>query len=227
MTNLTDLTMPLGVQEKGNARTAAALKRLQQAMADIEVDIAANDGVYPFNHGRLNQSELCRRADVKKATLQNPLHKDTTRVEVIRWLDQLNTRLTQTRLGTRERVTSSTDQLVAQAKRLASELSRTQSKLAEAEQALTELQQENVIWRSPRSTQFMPGTRLRHYKGGLYTVVGSCMIEATLKPGVLYRPLQGDMQDVVWIRPLAEFEDRVPTAEGSVSRFVVVDTEIK
>lgn len=219
--------MPLGVQETGNARTAAAMKRLQQAMAAIEVDIAANNSVYPFNYGRVTQSELCRRADVKKATLQNALHKDTTRVEIICWLDQLNAKLTQARQGTRERVTSSTDQLVAQAQRLASELSQTQSKLAEAEQALAELQQENVIWRSPRSTQFMPGTRLRHYKGGLYTVVGSCMIEATLKPGVLYRPLQGDMQDVVWLRPLTEFEDRVSTADGSVSRFVVVDTEIK
>jgi hypothetical protein len=66
------------------------------------------------------------------------------------------------------------------------------------------------------------GTTLRHYKGGHYVVVGSCLIEATLKTGVLYKPLQGDMQDVVWMRPLAEFSDIVPTANACTSRFVVV-----
>ena len=59
------------------------LQRLRKAMQDIEAEIAQHQGVYPFNHGRITQSELCRRADVKKATLQTPLHKDTTRVEVI------------------------------------------------------------------------------------------------------------------------------------------------
>jgi hypothetical protein len=63
---------------------------------------------------------------------------------------------------------------------------------------------------------------LRHYKGGLYTVVGACLIEATLKPGVLYRPQQGDSQDLVWMRPLAEFHDMVTTENGTVQRFVVV-----
>jgi hypothetical protein len=67
-----------------------------------------------------------------------------------------------------------------------------------------------------------PGTQLRHYKGGLYTVVGLCRIEATLKTGVLYRPQQGDSQDVLWMRPLEEFVDRVQTAEGAVPRFSLV-----
>ncbi len=69
---------------------------------------------------------------------------------------------------------------------------------------------------------FLPGTPLRHYKGGLYTVVGSCLIEATLQPGVLYQSMQGDSQDVVWMRPLAEFHDQISTAEGWVPRFVKV-----
>jgi hypothetical protein len=67
-----------------------------------------------------------------------------------------------------------------------------------------------------------PGTRLRHYKGGLYEVVGACLIEATLQPGVLYKPLQGDMQDVTWMRPLAEFTDTVHTPEGPRPRFAIV-----
>jgi predicted trehalose synthase len=76
-------------------RTEAALQRLRQAMATIEAEIAAHGGSYPYNHGRLNQSELCRRADVKKATLQNPVHKDSTRVEVMEWCDAINARLMQ------------------------------------------------------------------------------------------------------------------------------------
>ena len=59
------------------------LQRLHRAMQEIESEIAVHHGVYPYNHGRVTQSQLSRRADVKKATLQTPLHKDTTRVEVI------------------------------------------------------------------------------------------------------------------------------------------------
>ena len=67
-----------------------------------------------------------------------------------------------------------------------------------------------------------PGTQLRHYKGGLYTVEGLCRIEATLETGVLYRPQQGDSQGVLWMRPLGEFSDMVLTQEGSVPRFSVI-----
>jgi hypothetical protein len=99
-------------------------------MRDIEGEIAAHHGVYPFNHGRVTQSELCRRADVKKATLQTPLHKDTTRVDILRWLDSLSTQLAHTRDGTRERVTEVADSLAAEVQRLAQALA-----VAEAENA--------------------------------------------------------------------------------------------
>ncbi|MDD2879427.1 MAG: DUF1653 domain-containing protein [Rhodoferax sp.] len=70
--------------------------------------------------------------------------------------------------------------------------------------------------------RFKTGSLLRHYKGGLYTVVGTCLIEATLQPGVLYKPHQGDSQDVTWMRPMAEIDDMVATAHGAVRRFVAV-----
>lgn len=105
--------------EKINPRTSAALERLRKAMRDIEAEIDAHGGVYPFNHGRVTQSELCRRADVKKATLQTPLHKDSTRVDVMNWLDGLSTRLLQTRDATRERVTAVADDLAQQLAQLA------------------------------------------------------------------------------------------------------------
>lgn len=44
----------------------------------------------------------------------------------------------------------------------------------------------------------------------------------TLQPGVLYKPLQGDSQDVTWMRPMSEFQDHVETAQGKVQRFALV-----
>jgi hypothetical protein len=76
-------------------------------------------------------------------------------------------------------------------------------------------------FRASTINQFTTGTRLRHYKGGQYVVVGTCLIEATLTTGVLYKPLQGDKQDVTWMRPLSEFQDFVATGDGSVPRFVL------
>jgi len=75
---------------------------------------------------------------------------------------------------------------------------------------------------APTFCQFTTGTKLRHYKGGLYTVVGTCLIEATLMPGVLYKPLQGDKQDIIWMRPMDEFQDLVSTGDGPVPRFTLV-----
>jgi chromosome segregation ATPase len=109
-------------------------------MRDMEAEIETNHGVYPFNHGRVTQSELCRRADVKKATLQNSVHKDTTRVEIMAWLDQLATQLSHTRDGTRERVTEVTDHLTAQVQHLTLACQTAQAQLAQAEERIRQLQ---------------------------------------------------------------------------------------
>jgi chromosome segregation ATPase len=134
--------MPGHSADKPNARTEAALQRLDKAMREVEADIEANHGVYPFNHGRVTQSELCRRADVKKATLQNPVHKDTTRVDIMAWLDQLAARLSQTRDGTRERVTVVADHLAAQVQQLTLAHQAVQEQLALAEERIAQLQDE-------------------------------------------------------------------------------------
>lgn len=125
-------------------RTQAMLQRLHQAMHDIEAEIATHQGVYPYNHGRVTQSELCRRADVKKATLQTPLHKDTTRVEVLAWLERLSLQLTGTRTAACERVT-------AVAEDLAQELQRVQRELAQAQARIAELVAENTRLRQALS----------------------------------------------------------------------------
>lgn len=116
--------------EATNPRTLAMLQRLRKAMQDIEAEVAQHHGVYPFNHGRVTQSELCRRADVKKATLQTPLHKDTTRVEVIEWLERLSSQLADTRDATRERVTAVADDLSEELRSVKAELAAAHAQIA-------------------------------------------------------------------------------------------------
>lgn len=134
----------LPVTENANPRTEAALARLRKAMAEIEADIANHQGVYPFNHGRVTQSELCRRADVKKATLQTPLHKDTTRVQILAWLDSVTAGLTVTRDATREKVTAKADTLAAEVHRLEAELQAALLQLGLAEQRIEVLEMERA-----------------------------------------------------------------------------------
>lgn len=122
--------------DKANPRTHAMLQRLRKAMAEIQAEIATHHGVYPYNHGRVTQSELCRRADVKKATLQTPLHKDSTRLEVMAWLDQLGGQLASTRDANRARVTAAADTL-------ADEVETLKAELAKAQEAMLRLQDEN------------------------------------------------------------------------------------
>ncbi len=136
MTNAADDTADMA-----NPRTQAMLQRLHNAMADIEAEIAAHHGVYPYNHGRVTQSELCRRADVKKATLQTPLHKDTTRVAVMGWLDGLAATLAGTRDANRERVTAVADHLTLEVQRLRAELEQARAQVATLTEELNRLRQ--------------------------------------------------------------------------------------
>jgi hypothetical protein len=56
-----------------------------------------------------------------------------------------------------------------------------------------------------------PGSRWRHRKGGLYTVTGAAVIEASLTPAVVYRDAAGRS----WVRSLALFTDgRFTRVEG-------------
>ena len=130
-------------EEKAHPRTEAALERLRKAMREIEAEVEANQGIYPYNFGRVTQSELCRRADVKKATLQNPVHKDTTRLEIMAWIDRLSTHLARSRDGTRERVTAVADGLSEQLRELSVALQTAQEELAEAKRTIAQLQLDN------------------------------------------------------------------------------------
>ena len=64
-----------------------------------------------------------------------------------------------------------------------------------------------------------PG-RYRHYKGGLYEVLGVARHSETEDALVVYRPLYGDRG--LWVRPLAMFLETVDVQGAQVPRFAPV-----
>jgi hypothetical protein len=64
-----------------------------------------------------------------------------------------------------------------------------------------------------------PGT-YRHYKGGLYEVLGVARHSETEEPLVVYRALYGERG--LWVRPLAMFEETVLVDGARVPRFAPV-----
>jgi hypothetical protein len=68
-----------------------------------------------------------------------------------------------------------------------------------------------------------PGSRWQHYRGGKYVVVGMVLRESDLSPVVVYRP-DGPEDDVIWTRPLCEWQQRVCENGKGVDRFTQVET---
>lgn len=62
--------------------------------------------------------------------------------------------------------------------------------------------------------------RYRHYKGGLYEVLGTARHSETLEPVVLYRALYGRQE--LWVRPFAMFEEMVTVDGVTRPRFAPV-----
>lgn len=65
-----------------------------------------------------------------------------------------------------------------------------------------------------------PGT-YRHFKGGLYSVVGVARHSETEEELVVYRPLSGEQG--LWVRPLAMWQEPVDREGYSGPRFVQAD----
>lgn len=123
-------------------RVVAALRR---AMGIIEAEIEANEGLYPYNSGRLSQAELCRRAGVANVTLQNPSHKTTTLVEVNKWLARVRAKIVAGQKSVRKTVTDRVDQWKHEYKKVAThynvsrlEVADLKGRLKDANAALAE-----------------------------------------------------------------------------------------
>jgi hypothetical protein len=90
-------------------RTDEVSIKLRNAMAVIESDIDNNDGIYPYNNGRLSMAEVCRRAGIHKITLQGNVHKNTTKTSLQEWLSVLNAKSVTGSKSVRKRVTETID----------------------------------------------------------------------------------------------------------------------
>ena len=62
-----------------------------------------------------------------------------------------------------------------------------------------------------------PPGRYRHYKGGLYEVLGTVRHSETLEPMTLYRALYGEQG--LWVRPAAMFNGTVVVGGREQPRF--------
>ncbi len=71
----------------------------------------------------------------------------------------------------------------------------------------------------PGPTVVPPG-RYRHFKGGLYEVLGVARHSETEEEFVVYRPLYGE--GGLWVRPKAMFLDRVTVGAAEAPRFSYV-----
>ena len=69
----------------------------------------------------------------------------------------------------------------------------------------------------PPLTETLPGL-YRHYKGGLYRVLGTVRHSETLEPMTLYQALYG--QRGLWVRPAAMFAEQVMVDGQWRTRFV-------
>jgi hypothetical protein len=64
----------------------------------------------------------------------------------------------------------------------------------------------------------LPLGRYRHYKGGLYEVLGVVRHSETLEPFVLYRSC-GEPEIGVWVRPFAMFIEKINQGTEIRDRF--------
>ncbi len=65
-----------------------------------------------------------------------------------------------------------------------------------------------------------PGT-YRHFKGNLYKVIGTATHSETLETLVVYQPLYGEGK--LWVRPLANFMEKVMVEGKEVARFEKIE----
>jgi len=68
-----------------------------------------------------------------------------------------------------------------------------------------------------------PLGRYRHYKGGVYDVVGVARHSETLEAMVVYRPLYGAAG--LWVRPYAMFFEHIEIEGRSQPRFAPVASQ--
>lgn len=141
-------TIPIGLLEHAKQRTQAVVKKLRDAQREIEKEIDANEGIYPYNGGRISQAELCRRAEVSQVTLSTPAHRDTTREMVEEWLARIRNASITGRKSVRRTVTDRADEWKRQHADIAENYRIAELEMLKMRRELKKLRNENDVLRA-------------------------------------------------------------------------------
>ena len=68
----------------------------------------------------------------------------------------------------------------------------------------------------------IPCGKYRHYKGGIYEVIGMATHTETLEDMVIYKD-----EENMWVRPASMWNETVDTPNGKVIRFTALKGESK
>lgn len=86
------------------ARKQKTKEKIERGKAEALRLIKENDGIYPANGGRLTQAEVCRLGGVDPTILGGKPHRETTRVELNSWLDQVSSGLAKGKRRVRKKI---------------------------------------------------------------------------------------------------------------------------
>lgn len=152
--------VPQGLLDSAKGRTADVITKLRRAMEEMAKEVEQHEGLYPYNGGQISQSEVCRRAGVKKVTLQGKTHKTTTKVEVDNWVKQAQTNVVLGRKSVRKVVTERADSWKEAHEAIANQYHLAELELVDARQRIKELEEENEALRG----QLGPGGKVVPHK---------------------------------------------------------------
>lgn len=65
----------------------------------------------------------------------------------------------------------------------------------------------------------------KHYKGGLYKVLGIVKHSETLEDLVLYETLYDNPRSKLWVRPLKMFSEKIEVSGRMVPRFEYIEED--
>lgn len=130
---------------RGEARTAEVEAKVREAMATIQTEMAANNGIYPENGGAVSMNEVARRAKISETTLFSPKQKELGKI-VKTWVESLKKKEVVGRMRVRRTVFERSEDwrkkyLALQDSHIATELDLQDAKvqLQGAQQSLAEL----------------------------------------------------------------------------------------
>lgn len=136
-------SVPAGLIEHAKQRSQAVVKKLRDAQKTIEAEIDANEGIYPYNGGKLSQAELCRRAEISQVTLSTPAHRDTTRKMVGEWLARIRNASITGRKSVRRAVTDRAEEWKRHHEAIAENYRLAELEMLEMRRELKKLRVEN------------------------------------------------------------------------------------